>query len=475
MDITFENLGFIKKGNIKTNDITIIFGPNNVGKTYLSYSIYSMMKEYRDYFFNAGYVSNKMATALISDGFYEDTISSFIRGLDQNELCNKISGGLPRFFKDTHGLLKEAKVKVNETIDGNKLNQVSFRVTISLSHNFKMFISKVKGDDKLKFTIDEAEISDEDVVKQIRKPTIKETLSRMQILIRYVVTTKFFDFLEKEPFIITSERTGISLFLKEIDKNRNNVVNTIALESYGIVEDSDNTIKNIIEDRVSIFAEPINHNINVIRDSFGTARKITMEKKDVSKYKKIMSTLMELVGGNYKLLNEDILFLAKSPNGESISIPMSMTSGAGKSMFLMDVFLRRYMSKNSYLIIDEPELNLHPKNQIKMAELLVRLSNYGVKVIITTHSDYIVKEINNRIMASSVHDSSVLSKLGYDSIDLISHDKVNAFTISSEGVISEVDKDEFGINARLFDEAILDVDSRSEILIGNLMAGVKDD
>lgn len=70
---------------------------------------------------------------------------------------------------------------------------------------------------------------------------------------------------------------------------------------------------------------------------------------------------MELVGGNYKLLNEDILFLAKSPNGESISIPMSMTSGAGKSMFLMDVFLRRYMSKNSYLIIDEPELNLHPK------------------------------------------------------------------------------------------------------------------
>lgn len=101
----------------------------------------------------------------------------------------------------------------------------------------------------------------------------------MQILIRYVVTTKFFDFLEKEPFIITSERTGISLFLKEIDKNRNNVVNTIALESYGIVEDSDNTIKNIIEDRVSIFAEPINHNINVIRDSFGTARKITMEKR----------------------------------------------------------------------------------------------------------------------------------------------------------------------------------------------------
>lgn len=46
----FRKSWFYKKGNIKTNDITIIFGPNNVGKTYLSYSIYSMMKEYRDYF-----------------------------------------------------------------------------------------------------------------------------------------------------------------------------------------------------------------------------------------------------------------------------------------------------------------------------------------------------------------------------------------------------------------------------------------
>ncbi|PAU40817.1 hypothetical protein CKF46_30555 [Klebsiella pneumoniae] len=77
------------------------------------------------------------------------------------------------------------------------------------------------------------------------------------------------------------------------------------------------------------------------------------------------------------------------------------------------------MSNNSYLIIDEPELNLHPHNQIKMAELLVRLSNCGVKIIITTHSDYIVKEINNRIMASQLKDKSRLTELGYKEADLI--------------------------------------------------------
>ncbi|NGE24288.1 hypothetical protein G5637_37270, partial [Klebsiella pneumoniae] len=54
-------------------------------------------------------------------------------------------------------------------------------------------------------------------------------------------------------------------------------------------------------------------------------------------------------------------------------------------------------------------------------------------------------------------------------------DRVNAFTISKDGIISEVDKDEFGINATLFDEAILDVDKRAEILIGKMMRLAKDD
>ena len=46
MEIEFENIGFIKSGKIETNNITIIFGPNNVGKTYLSYSTYAAISKY---------------------------------------------------------------------------------------------------------------------------------------------------------------------------------------------------------------------------------------------------------------------------------------------------------------------------------------------------------------------------------------------------------------------------------------------
>ena len=58
---------------------------------------------------------------------------------------------------------------------------------------------------------------------------------------------------------------------------------------------------------------------------------------------------------------------------------------------------------------DEPELNLHPANQRRIARLFARLVNLGVKVFITTHSDYIVKELNTLIMLN--HDKPHLKRI----------------------------------------------------------------
>jgi predicted ATPase len=44
----------------------------------------------------------------------------------------------------------------------------------------------------------------------------------------------------------------------------------------------------------------------------------------------------------------------------------------------------------TYIFIDEPELNLHPENQRLITQVLANLVNIGIKVFITTHSDYII-------------------------------------------------------------------------------------
>jgi len=62
------------------------------------------------------------------------------------------------------------------------------------------------------------------------------------------------------------------------------------------------------------------------------------------------------------------------------------------------IFLKHFDSlKNKFLVIEEPEAHFHPKAQIEIERLLVMFINMGAKVLVTTHSDYILNEINNCI------------------------------------------------------------------------------
>lgn len=59
------------------------------------------------------------------------------------------------------------------------------------------------------------------------------------------------------------------------------------------------------------------------------------------------------------------------------------------------LFLRSAIEPGDMLIIEEPEAHLHPAAQTQMAGILGRLVNAGVQVVVTTHSDWLLKEIGN--------------------------------------------------------------------------------
>ena len=85
-------------------------------------------------------------------------------------------------------------------------------------------------------------------------------------------------------------------------------------------------------------------------------------------------------------------------------------------------------------MIDEPELNLHPKNQRLVARLLARLSNLGVKIFLTTHSDYIVKELNTLIMLhrQEPHIRRIQEEEGYISDEVLDPAKVRVYVATEE-------------------------------------------
>jgi hypothetical protein len=83
------------------------------------------------------------------------------------------------------------------------------------------------------------------------------------------------------------------------------------------------------------------------------------------------------------------------PQGAQGDIGLTRTSSMVSELAPVVLFLRGVMGKGDWLIIEEPEAHLHPAAQTNMAQLLGRMVRAGLQVVITTHSDWLLKEIGN--------------------------------------------------------------------------------
>jgi predicted ATPase len=112
--------------------------------------------------------------------------------------------------------------------------------------------------------------------------------------------------------------------------------------------------------------------------------------------------------------------------------------------------------KGDCLIIDEPELNLHPDNQRKIARILVKIANKGINIIISTHSDYIIRELNNLIMLNNDFKDrdKLMQKYNYSEDELLSIEDISAYLFTDNTIRAiEVNRYE-GIIAETFDKVI---------------------
>lgn len=85
------------------------------------------------------------------------------------------------------------------------------------------------------------------------------------------------------------------------------------------------------------------------------------------------------------------------PQDTKEKLPISHTSSMVSELAPLVLFLRSVVKPGDTLIIEEPESHLHPRAQTKIAITLARLVRAGVRVIITTHSDWLLQQIGNLI------------------------------------------------------------------------------
>ena len=127
--------------------------------------------------------------------------------------------------------------------------------------------------------------------------------------------------------------------------------------------------------------------------------------------------------------------VALSHGVEVPAVPLASTSAAAKSLAQLVRMLEGVGGRHRLAIVDEPEQNLHPDSQRLMACVLAALASQRMPVMISTHSDYVLREINHCIMAShaSPRVQAVARDHGYDPAMALRPEEVGAYFVHDGG------------------------------------------
>ncbi|MBF0612563.1 MAG: AAA family ATPase [Magnetococcales bacterium] len=413
-----ENLGVIRHAEFEPGRMTLLCGQNNTGKTYVAYAFYGFL----DYYMN--HYIPEIPIDLIDNLVINGNISINIVEIASHEdamlvdVCGKYIKTLPNVLANSQKSLLDASVNVEMTADvmyglGRSLflqGLVIENKVIVVDHEPILSISKEKGNNMV-------------VISLLNKERAVDKNFLLMVLSTFLKVHVFGSPFPR-PFIFSAERTGAAIFRNELDFARNRILEKM-------VRSDGNQLNplELLSTAYSNYASPVNFDVDFVRRLENI---VDRESFIVRDHAQILERFSKIIGGDSQVIRGKVVFVPS--NNKNIRLGINEVSSSVKSLLAFGYYLRHMAAPGDMVIIDEPELNLHPENQRLLARLLARLCNIGLNVFITTHSDYIVKELNTLIMLKREHPAiqAVRKKHGYQVEECLSFDDVKIYIAEEE-------------------------------------------
>lgn len=360
MKLSVRNFAKIESADIDMNGLTIIAGENNTGKSTIGKIMYSLFTSFHDL---DGKVNRERSKGIVQV-LYRDYISRKLASMTD----------LIKILDELFSLPNYEKNEIMTYFNNKKIDSLS-------------------------------ESSIDELLTYLKFDT--------QELENLVVKNIFYDEFHNEvlPKMLTTKKTNITLYIKEekieldFDETACNVKHKISLHNDGIYIDNPLIIDNIYIRDESIYPfdllienhkhDRFNHDIQLIgKLSQSLTQKASLI--DEATYKKRIATILdkfkETVNGDFIEKEDRFTFSNKKTNQEfELS---NLSTGIKAFAILMKLIENRDIKDYTCIVLDEPEVHLHPKWQLIYAELLILLQKeFSLNIILTTHSPYFVNAI----------------------------------------------------------------------------------
>ena len=111
-----------------------------------------------------------------------------------------------------------------------------------------------------------------------------------------------------------------------------------------------------------------------------------------------------LMGGAVRVERSQIDYpsFAYRPSGWQRDLPLMNASSMVSELAPVALYLRHVVQPGDTLIIEEPESHLHPESQVEFTRLLAAAVKAGIRIIITTHSEWVLEELANLVKLSEL-------------------------------------------------------------------------
>ena len=450
MKFAFNNLGPITRAEMELGDFTIVSGRNNTGKTRIVYALYGFMKAFtslvtikaesfcESHFQKvAARTTNDIIEELRTERRVQWQVNENLLVEEQGRLIQEVTrefsdSRISQVFNTSQSEFEDASLEAEfrrELPVGRLSLNIKKDLDLSIEYNRNIFSVRLSGT---------APVGDDIIETFLMEDYLKR-------LCTFFLLQDPFERQDK-PFILSSARHSIPLFLNELDYVRSQVMRAVQQKEdgqNGESEQSSDPLRNL-----SRYALAIHDNINFARNISSSAEEHSNIPQNI-----LSGGIEEMMDGRFTSVNDTLRFTANGKNKLSFDIPLHLASSSAWEMSSLYFLLGYFLKGVGLLIVDEPESHLDAENQVLLARLFARLVNSGTKILITTHSDFILREINNLIMLSSVYDENDkgIEELGYEEKDKLNPSQVKAY-YAKNGTLEPCNWDRFGIEMPVIDE-----------------------
>ncbi len=436
MKITVRNLGAIQEAEFDLKPLTILIGPNNAGKTWLAYTLAGIFGEYGRYRYLRGYRAEEVAKLyppiiqavdkLMTKGTARIDLVRFAQEFGEtyfNDVAQQARKWLPRFLNthlaqfddlDISIQLEEAKKTFLDRVLNDYIPDDDAVESKSETKSTLRIQKKQNNRYVYLYTVTEA-VAEEELPREILEGSLARSL-----------LTIFHHALYPDVAVLPTER---STFITEphnalmeissyLSKSRRNV--HLSEDKRSVSTDLPNPdIISIMQRLVTSTTVPVMKYQEEARKVAALGSKERIDRaRQVEQYPLVQKymDLAQLLAN--KILNGTIDFSTQEPEPtraihfqpEEMVHPLeiSISSSMVKELASLVFYLRYFAMPGELLVIDEPEMNLHPKAQVKIIEFLAMLVNAGLHVLVTTHSPYMVDHLLNLRKASEYEDQEAI-------------------------------------------------------------------